>query len=215
MKKQYVVFGAGKFGASVAVTLQELGCDVIVVDKNPEVIQNIANEVSYAICADVEEPATFEELGMHNLDGAIVSMTDSLEASIVTTMTCHEMGIPRILAKAKGKMHEKILRSVGAHKVIHPEVEMGRRVAKYFEADDFADWIELSPKYSLVEMELPKAWRGKSLAELGIREKYRLNVIGIRDGDTVQVNLDPHMALSGEISLIVIGANEDLEAFAK
>jgi trk system potassium uptake protein TrkA len=152
---------------------------------------------------------------MHNLDGAIVSMTNSLEASIVTTMTCHEMGIPRILAKAKGKMHEKILRSVGAHKVIHPEVEMGRRVAKYFEADDFADWIELSPKYSLVEMELPRTWRGKSLAELGIREKYRLNVIGIREGDAVRVNLDPQAALTGEISLIVIGANEDLESFAK
>lgn len=215
MKKQYVVFGAGKFGGSVAVTLQELGCDVIAVDKDPEVIQEIADQVSYAICANVEDPEAFGELGLHNVDGAVISMTTSLEASIVCTMMCHEMGIPRILAKAKNKVHEKILRSVGAHRVIYPEVEMGRRVAKYFEAKNFADWIELSPQYSLVEMEIPAAWCGRSLAELGIREKYRLNVIALRDGGKVTVNLDPCKPLDEGITVIVIGANKDLEAFEK
>lgn len=213
MKKQYVVFGAGKFGRSVAVTLQELGCEIILVDKDAEVIQELADEVSYAICADVEEPATFENLGMRNLDGAIVAITESLEASIVTTMMCSEMGIPRILAKAKNGMHEKILRSVGAHKVIYPEVEMGKRVAKYLVADNFADWIELSPKYSLVEMDIPAAWCGRTLAQLQVREKYGLNVIGIKDGDSVSVNLDPREPLGSGIVLIVVGANRDLEAF--
>ena len=181
MKKQYVVFGAGKFGASIAVTLQEHGCDVILVDKNPELIQDLADQVSYAICANVEDEETFEELGLKNVDGAIVAITESLEASIVTTMMCHELGIPRILVKAKNSMHEKILRSVGAHKVIYPETEMGRRVAKYLVADNFADWIELSPYFSLVEMDIPAKWCGKSLIELQIREKNRVNVIGIKD----------------------------------
>lgn len=215
MKRQYVVFGAGKFGGSVAVTLQELGCEVIVVDKDPEVVQEIADQVSYALCANVEDPEVFGELGLHNVDGAVISMTTSLEASIVCTMMCKEMGIPRILAKARNKTHEKILRSVGAHRVIYPEVEMGRRVAKYFEARNFADWIELSPRYSLVEMDMPDNWCGKSLSQLGIRENHGLNVIGVRDGDQVSVNLDPGQPLQKGQTVIVIGANEDLEKFGK
>lgn len=212
MKKQYVVFGAGKFGGSIAVTLQQLGCDVILVDKNPELIQDLADQVSYAICADVEDTETFEELGLKNMDGAIIAITESLEASIVTTMMCHEMGIPRILAKAKNSMHEKILRKVGAHKVIYPETEMGRRVAKYLVADNFADWIELSPYFSLVEMDIPARWCGKSLVELQIREKYRVNVIGVKDGDKVKVTLDPKEPLKPGVILILVGENKDLEA---
>lgn len=215
MRKQYVVFGGGKFGASIAVTLQVLGCEVVLVDKDPEVVQEIADDVSYAICADVEDPDTFKNLGMRNLDGAIVAITESLEASIVTTMMCSEIGIPRILAKAKNKMHEKILKRVGAHKVIYPEVEMGRRVAKYLVADNFADWIELSPRFSLVEMDIPAEWCGKSLAELGIREKYRLNVIGIKNGDAVSVTISPTEPLEKGCVLIVVGENNDLEAFQK
>ena len=150
MKKQYVVFGAGKFGRSIAMTLQSLGCEVIVVDRNPEIIQELADDVSYAICADVEDPDVFENLGLRNLDGAIIAIAENLEASIVTTMQCSEIGIPRILAKAKNSLHERILKSVGANKIIYPEVEMGRRIAKYLVADSFTDWIELSPYYSLV-----------------------------------------------------------------
>ena len=105
MKKQYVVFGAGRFGGSIAVTLQSLGCEVIVVDKDPEVIQNIADEVSYAICADVEDAEVFQNLGLKNLDGAIVAIAGNLEASIVTAMQCSEMGVPRIIAKAKNRLH--------------------------------------------------------------------------------------------------------------
>lgn len=211
MRKQYVVFGGGKFGGSIAATLQEHGCEVILVDRNPEIVQEMADKVSYAVCANVEDQEVFEELGVRNLDGAIVAITGNLEASIVTTMMCKESGIPFILAKAKSRMHEKILRSVGAHKVIYPEVEMGRRVAKYLVADNFADWIELSPQYSLVEMKIPSAWVGKSLMELQIREKYQLNVIGMKDGDTVSVTLNPKEPLKAGIVLIVVGENKILE----
>ena len=213
MKKQYVVFGGGKFGGSIAVALQQLGCEVILVDCKPELIQEMADKVSYAYCANVEDTEVFKELGLRNLDGAIVAFTENLEASIVTTMMCKEMGIPRILAKAKNAMHEKILRSIGAQKIIYPEVEMGRRVANYLVADNFADWIELSPQYSMVEMDMPREWCGKSLLDLKVREKYRLNVIGIKDGDTVNVTPDPRMILRAGTIVIVVGENKDLEVF--
>lgn len=213
MKKQYVVFGGGKFGGSIAVALQQLGCEVILVDRKPELIQEMADKVSYAYCANVEDTEVFKELGLRNLDGAIVAFTENLEASIVTTMMCKEMGIPRILAKAKNAMHEKILRNIGAQKIIYPEVEMGRRVANYLVADNFADWIELSPQYSMVEMVMPREWCGKTLLDLKVREKYRLNVIGIKDGDTVNVTPDPRMILRAGTIVIVVGENKDLEVF--
>ncbi len=212
VKRQYAIFGAGKFGKSIALTLQELGSDVILVDRDPEVVQELADSVSYAICSDVDDPEIFENLGMHNVDCAIIAITENLEASIVTTMMCREMGIPRIIAKAKNEMHEKILKSVGAHKVLFPEVEMGRRMAKYLAADNFMDWIELSPKYSLVEMETPQEWGGKTLAQLQVRERHKVNVIGIKDGDQVSVSLNPHEPLRLGTVLILVGENEDLEA---
>ncbi|MDY3251138.1 MAG: TrkA family potassium uptake protein [Candidatus Choladocola sp.] len=215
MKKQYVVFGGGKFGRSVAVTLQQLGCEVVLVDRDPEVIQELADEVSYAICADVEEPDVFENIGMRNFDGAVIAITESLEASIVTAMQCSEMGIPQILAKAKNKVHEKILRSVGAGKVIYPEVEMGKRVAKHIMAENFVDWIDLSPEFSLVEMDIPDSWCGRSLVELQIREKHNLNVIGVKEGERLRVQIDPKEKLKEGTVLIVIGNNRDLERFKK
>lgn len=211
MKKQYVVFGAGKFGWSVAVTLEELGCEVMVVDRNPELIQDIAGYVSYAVCVNIEEPEAFEGLGIHNMDGAVVAITESLEASIVTVMMCHEAGVPRIFAKARNKTHEKILKSVGAHKIIYPELEMGKKTAKYIVADNFMDWIELSPKYSLAEMEIPGAWRGRTLQELRIREKYHVNVIGYKNGDVMDINMNPAVPLPSEGVLVVIGENEAIE----
>lgn len=211
MKKQYAVFGAGNFGASVAIMLESLGCEVMVVDRDQERIQEIADQVSYAVCVNVEEPDAFGTLGLRNLDGAVVAITENLEASIVTVMMCSEAGVPRIFAKARNKTHEKILTRVGAHKIIYPEMEMGRRIAKYIVADNFLDWIDLSPKCSLVEMEIPKAWRGSTLRELRIREKHQVNVIGYKDGDQVNINMDPSKPLPDRGVLIVIGENSAIE----
>lgn len=212
MKKQYIVFGAGRFGSSVAATLQQKDCEVVVVDKNPEVIEKIANEVGYAICGDVEDPDLFDTLGLGNMHGAIIALTESLESSIITTMMCHEKGVPVIIAKAKNKLHEKILYSVGATQVIFPEFEMGRRLARHLMADNFSDWIDLSNEFSLVEMSVPNAWRGRSLKQLNIREKYNVNIIGMKIGNEVSVRIDPNQPLSEKAILIVAGENRDLEA---
>ena len=211
MKKQYVVFGAGKFGASIAITLEDLGFEVMVVDRDPEVIQEIAPKVSYAVCVNVEESDVFEELGLANMDGAVVAFTENMGASIVAVMMCHEVGIPQIFAKSKNSVHEKILKKVGAHKVIYPESEMGKRIAKYITADNFMDWIDLSPEFSLVEMEIPKSWRGRTLLELNLRKNHQINVIGYKKGDEVNINLSPLEPLPGEGILIVIGENEAIE----
>lgn len=213
MGKQFAVFGLGSFGKSVALTLQSFGCDVIAVDNCYEKIQDIADSVSYAMCGDVTEPEFMKTIGARNLDGAVIAVSENLEAAIMATMISKEMGISYVLVKAMDELQGKILEKVGADSIVYPEIDMGERVAKKLISTEFIDWIELSPDYSLTEKLLPKQWEGKSLAELRVREKYGINVIGILKEDKMDMALDPSKPLQPDNMLFIIGKNSDLEKF--
>ena len=213
MGKQFAVFGLGSFGKSVALTLQSFGCDVIAVDNCYEKIQDIADSVSYAMCGDVTEPEFMKTIGARNLDGAVIAVSENLEAAIMATMISKEMGISYVLVKAMDELQGKILDKVGADSIVYPEIDMGERVAKKLISTEFIDWIELSPDYSLTEKLLPKQWEGKSLAELRVREKYGINVIGILKEDKMDMALDPSKPLQPDDMLFIIGKNSDLEKF--
>ena len=158
MKKQYAVFGLGSFGESAAITLQGLGCDVIAVDNHMERIEEISKYVSYAMKADIEDPEVIRSLGTRNLDGVIVAIADNMEASIMATLVSKDEGVPYVLAKAKNELHATVLRKIGADSVIFPEKEAGSQVAKSIVSSSFADWVALSPEYSVMEMVLPETW---------------------------------------------------------
>ena len=192
MRKQFAVLGLGSFGRSVALTLESMGCDVIVVDKSQETIQEISDRVTYAITADITEKEALSALGTRNLDGAIIGV-----------------------AKAKNKLQGTILKKVGADTVVYPEIEMGSRVAKSLLATEFTDWIELSNDYSMVEIAVPKPWINHSMAELGIRTKYGVTVVGIMQDGNVNVEFNPQMPLPENALLILVGANKVLEKIGK
>ena len=213
MGKQFAVFGLGSFGKSVALTLQSFGCDVIAVDNCYEKIQDIADSVSYAMCGDVTEPEFMKTIGARNLDGAVIAVSENLEAAIMATMISKEMGISYVLVKAMDELQGKILEKIGADSIVYPEIDMGERVAKKLMSTEFVDWIELSPDYSLTEKLIPKQWEGKSLAELRVREKFGINVIGILKEDKMDMALDPSKPLQADDMLFIIGKNSDLEKF--
>lgn len=211
MKKQFVVLGMGSFGASVAVTLQKLGCDVVAVDQDMERIDDIADKVTYAMQADIEDPDLLSSLGSRNFDGIVVASSENLECSILATLAAKEMGIPYILCKANNERYARVLRKVGADAVVFPEEEMGRKIAKNLLSANLADWIELSPDYSIVETAVPKRWIGKTLKELDVRRTYGVNVVGIKEEDRVEITPDPDLPLKEGIILMLIGTNEALE----
>ena len=213
MEKQYAVLGLGSFGYSVALTLENMGCDVLVMDASYEKIQDISDKVSYAMKADIADPDALQALGGRNLDGVVIAVSESLEASIMATMICKEMGIPLVLAKAKDKLQGAILERVGADRIVYPEIEMGSRVAKSLVAREFMDWISLSNDYSMVEIAVPDKWIGNSLTELSVRERLGINVVGIIVNGKIDVTLDPQKPLPQGGILIVIGANDILEKF--
>ena len=202
MSKQFAVLGLGSFGWSVALTLDSF-----------EKIQEISEQVSYALKADVSDPEALEALGGRNLDGAVIAVSENFEASIMATMLCKEMGIPMVLAKAKDKLQGTILKKVGADSVVYPEIEMGGRVAKNLVAKEFSDWIELSDDYSMVEAVVPEPWRGKCLSDLKVRERFGINVVGVIINKQVDVTFDPNEPLPANGILIMIGANDVLQKF--
>lgn len=211
MKKQYAVFGLGSFGESVALTLQRLGCEVVAVDNDMERVEEIANSVSYAMKADMEDPDMIRSLGTRNLDGVVIAVADNMEASVMATLVAKEIGVPYVLAKAKNELHAQILKKIGADAVIFPEQEMGKRIARNLVSESFADWIALSSEYSIMEIPAPKKWIGKSLTELDVRRLYDVNVVGIKEMEDVQVNPDPEKPLKEGTVLILVGANTALE----
>lgn len=213
MKKQYAVLGLGKFGHSVAIALENLGCNVIVVDNCSEKIQEIADSVTYAIKGDVTEVNIMKSLGARNLDGAVIGVAENLEASIMATIITKEMGIPYVIAKASNDLHASILKRVGADAVVFPEKEMGSRIAKSIVSTNFADWIQLSDDYSMVETEVPESWIGKTLIDLRVRQRYSINVVGIIEKGEVEVNLDPNRPLPAKAILILIASNKQLQKF--
>lgn len=215
MRKQFAVLGLGNFGFSLARTLENFGCEVIAVDSSAERIQEIADDVSYALRADMQDPELIKMLGARNLDGVIIAVSDNLEASILATLMAKDLGAPFVLAKARNDMHANILKKLGADAVVFPEQEMGSRVAKSIVATNFADWIELSPEYSMIESSVPASWVGSSLITLRVRERYGINVVGIIRDSKVQVNLNPKEAFEEGDMLIVIGENEMLKEFSR
>ena len=210
-EKSYAVIGLGQFGMSVAETLAESDCDVLAIDAREENIQEIADKVTYAVRADVREPEVLRTLGVQNVDVAVIAVAENMEASIMATMQAKELGVPYVLAKAMNALHGKILEKIGADRVIYPEQSMGLRVARNLMSGGFLDVFELSTEFSMAEFPVPTEWVGKSLQELQLRESHDINIIAIKVGDDVEINLDPVKPLEANWHLMAIGKNKVLE----
>ena len=209
-RKEFVVFGLGKFGLSVARTLADNGCQVMAVDSEQSKVEEIAEAVTYAVCMDVTDADAIHSLGIRNFDGAIVAIGENLEASVLVTIISKELGIPYVLAKAQTELQAKVLKKVGADKIVFPEKETGMRIANNLVSGNFFDAIELSTKYSMVDLDMPSEWVGKSLRELNLRATTKLNIIGIKQNDEFEITPDPDAPLEEDDVLVVIGRNQNL-----
>lgn len=205
-KQSFAVMGLGKFGINVAMELSAAGAQVLAVDIDEEKVNDIAEYVTYAVRADVCDSKAMASLGISNMDAVIVAITGSLDASIMATILAKEAGVPLVIAKAKEDLHAKILKKTGADRVIVPERESGIRVAHNILAGNFLEFVELSQRVRMVEVQIKPEWVGKTLRELKLRNKYQANVIAIREkeGSEASLNLDPDRKLQAEMSLWMV-----------
>lgn len=214
-EKQYVVLGLGIFGSTIATTLSKGGKEVLAIDRNMACVERIADKVTKAVQADTTDIEQLRALGIEEFDVAIVAIGNQLEASILTVMNLRELGVKYILAKARNKQFMQILEKVGADKVVRPEKDMGTKIAKSLLRNKIVDLVELEGGYSVVEMEAPAMWVGKTLKLLNVRATYDFNVIGIKKGkeDKIKMSIDPDAVIESQDIFLLVAYTENIERF--
>lgn len=215
MNRDFAVIGLGRFGSSICRELCLEGMDVLAIDTDENKINEFKNIALHAVIADSTDEETLKELGIKNIDHVIVAIGDNIQASILTTVILSELGIKKITVKAQNDYHEKILNKIGAHQVVHPERDMGKRIAHSIMSNNILDYLELSDEHSLVEVIASKKIIGKTLIDLDIRANYGCNVVAIKEGASINVSPNANDLLKTGDILIVIGADDDISRFEK
>ena len=207
MRKSYAVFGLGEFGKSVALELTKMGADVLVCDTDESKIAAFSDRVTGAVVMDVLDEPSYSKLGISNMDGVIVSMTGSLDASIFAILKAKEAGVPLVLAKAADATQELIFKKIGADRVVIPERDGGIRIARSALSGNYLDYIDLYDKLKMIELNIEENWIGRSLQELKLREKKGINVIAVNRNGKVITDIKPDLKLQSDDTLIAVSYN--------
>ncbi|RDY21357.1 potassium channel family protein [Criibacterium bergeronii] len=208
--KNFAVIGCGRFGRAVAKTLYKLGYDVLAVDSDKEVIQQIRDEVTTAVTAEIDENV-FRKIGVGECDVAVISIGSDIEASVIATIVVKELGVPYVVCKSGNEIQEKILYKIGADIVVTPEREMGQKVAQSLVSKNFIEKLNLGPDYTVADLSVPKKWVGKSIIDLDVRKNYRVSIIAIRKDGLVDTMPRPELVLEEDWKLILIGKTIDID----
>ena len=210
MAKSIAVIGLGRFGKKLARTIYDMGGDVMAVDKDPEIVASVADDVTYAVEGDVANPDVLKGMGLNDMDVVVVAMGSDLTASIMAVMIAKEQGVPFVMAKAKDHRMGQILKKIGADKIIYPEEETGLRTARILLSDSFLEFFEIDDNLCLLEIKPKPEWIGKNLIELKLRDKYRINVVAVKDHSEMRSFIDPERPLEADTELLVILEKSDL-----
>jgi len=213
--KSYVVVGLGRFGTEAAKRLCELGCEVLVIDRNSELVQQISGDVTQAVVGDARDKEVLKALGVEEFECAIVAIGNSLGDSVLATLNLKELGVPYVVSKAYDETHRQVLQKLGANKVVIPEQEQANRLARNLSSPNVLDYIELSDEFGIIEVPAPTSWIGKSLKDLNVRAKLGVNIIAVKQGK--HINVSPGAAyeiVPGDV-MVILGDTDALTAVQK
>ena len=208
-----LVIGLGRFGAATADTLTKLDREVLAVDTDMELVQQWSELVTHTVQADVTRIEALQQIGADNFGTAVVAVGSSIEASVLITANLVDLGIPQIWTKAVSASHGKILERIGATHVIFPEVEAGERVAHLLNGQ-MLDFVEVDEDFAIVRMFPPHELLGKTLAQAGIRNEYKITTVGVKKpGESFTYATAETLIADGD-QILVSGYPGDIEKFA-
>lgn len=206
MISEFVVIGMGRFGRSLALNLADAGHSVLAIDPDEMVVAELAAELDSVVAADATDEAVLRELNVHRMGTAIVAIgMDSMQASILTTALLRQLGVPRIVARSLSPLHSRVLVAVGAHTVVNPEEEVGRRLARRLSEPSVLKRYELSGDASLAEVQLPPGFVDKSPVDLDVRARFGVTVLAVRRDDEILAIKTGKEAFRENDVLVVIG----------
>ncbi len=211
--KQFLVVGLGNFGFYLATHLFEKGHEVMAIDKNPTLVQNIKNQVTQAVVADATDALALQELGVKDVDTAIVSIGSILGNSILTVMNLQEAGIPHIVAKAISDPHRKILEKLGVKDISFPEKDMALSMAARLDNPNLIDYLAFMEGYGIIELAVPRKFVGKTLKQINLTNKYGVQVVAIRELVPERIRFIPkaEFVLKDSDIMILLGSDQGLE----
>ena len=166
--KSFLIIGLGRFGEALARELFRLGHEVMVVDKDEDAVTRIADYVTHSLVADVRDENVLRTIGARNFDHAIVAFSENIQDNILVTLMLKEMGVRDVISKGTNDLHVKVLKKIGADRIVFPESDMGVRLAQTLSSGNIIDYIEISENYSISEIATPKKWIGNSIKKLDI-----------------------------------------------
>lgn len=210
---QFAVIGMGRFGSALTKTLYEQGNDVLAIDLNPDVVNSIANYCTHAAVADGSDEQALKALGITNFDAVIICVGGNMQASIMATLACKELGVPFIVCKANNEKHKNVLQKVGADYVVVPEVDMARKVAVKITSPHLNDVMSLTQNFNIAETDISSVWNEHTLMELDFRRKYDVIVLLVKRGETVITSPNGDFKLMAGDSLVVGGSKDSIQKF--
>lgn len=208
-----VVIGLGRFGTAVAHQLQELGHEVMGIERDELLVQSSSGELTYVVQADATDEAAMRQLGVTDTRHVVVAIGDAVQASILATATLSDLGIPDIWAKALNEQHARILERVGAHHVVFPERDMGHRVAHRV-TGRMLEYVQIDENFALVETRVPRHLEGRTLLESGIRNDHGVNVVAVKHLGSTFTHPSPRTVLEAGSLVLVAGDVANVERFA-
>jgi len=214
MKKQFGVIGLGRFGSAVARHLEKLGYPVLAVDRDPDLVDAIKDDVSFAEVVEATDPDALAAAGIKNCNTVVVAVGD-VQSNILVSLILEELGINSIVAKASSEIHGRVLKKIGIKETVFPEKDMGIRTANKITSSNILDYISISKEFDIVEYEASKSLSGKSLRELSLRNRFGITIIAIKRGEKVIVSPLADEKILIEDSLFLVGKASDIGRFEK
>jgi len=209
--KSILLIGLGRFGRHIAMKLRDLNHQVMAVDQNEVLVQEILPFVTNAQIGDSTNQSFLESLGVDNYDVCIVAIGNDFQSSLETTSLLKELGAKLVVSRAETDVQEKFLLRNGADEVVYPEKQLAKWTAIRYSADHILDYIELDGEHAVFEVMIPENWLGKTVAQIDIRKKYHINIMGIKRGKQLDLTITPDTILSQGQTMMVLGSYRDIQ----
>ena len=209
--KSFLIIGAGKFGKHLAKKFTELGSDVLVMDKNEEIVESLNVFVTDSYIGDCTNEEVLKTVGADNFDACFVTIDSDFQSSLEITSLLKEQGAKWVVSCAKTDRQALLLKKIGADDVIYAEKIIAENTAVRYNARNVFDLIQLTDEYAIFEKALPKNWEGNSIEQLNVRKKYKINIIAVKENDEVKPMPGPDYVFAATDHIVVIGKSNDVE----
>lgn len=210
MKKSVLIIGIGKFGAHLAEKMRDLGHDVLIFDRNAASIERLATRFADAQIGDFTNEDVLREIDVASYDVVCVTLGDDFEASMITTMLLKRLGARYVVVRARSEIECDLLRKVGADEIVYADGDATDRLAMRMGGNNICDYIQLTGGYAIFEVPVIKSWEGKSIAELEVRKRYKVNIVAIKNDEVLDPTPMPDYRFKADDHILVIGKSRDV-----